>query len=82
MKDANGVQSCLKSVCNRTIRPASFTARSNPRGFAAFQPAGGGGWAEGGRGGDAADRVHGHNISISYSNVQAVNSKSVDAAET
>lgn len=38
MKDANDVQSCLKSVCNRTFRPSSFTVPSNPRGFAAFQP--------------------------------------------
>lgn len=37
MKDANDGQSCLKSVCNRTIRPPSFTVPSNPRGFAAFQ---------------------------------------------
>lgn len=36
MKDANCGQSCLKSVCNRTIRPPSFTVTSNPRGFAAF----------------------------------------------
>lgn len=28
MKDANDVQSCLKSVCNRAFRPSSFTVPS------------------------------------------------------
>lgn len=35
MKDASGGQSCLKSVCNRTIRPPSFTDPPGPRGSAA-----------------------------------------------
>lgn len=35
MKDANSEQSCLKSMCNRTIRPPSFTNPSDPRGSAA-----------------------------------------------
>lgn len=73
MKDASGEQSCLKSVCNRTIRPPSFT---NPPETPAAK--------EGvvGRGNGPPTAVHGYNISIPYSNVRAVNPKSVDAAET
>ena len=80
MKDANGGQSCLKSVCNRTIRPSSSFVPSNPR----LTPRGfsrpfNGGLKKGRASGPA---FYAHNISISYSNVQPVNSKSVDAAET
>lgn len=49
MKDANDVQSCLKSVCNRTFRPSSFTVPSK-RFPAVSRPFNGGRVEEGGGG--------------------------------
>lgn len=43
MKDANSEQSCLKSMCNRTIRPPSFVNPSDPRGSAAEEGVAAGG---------------------------------------
>jgi len=79
MKDASSKQSCLKSVCNRTIRPPSFTDPPDPRGSAAKEGVVAGG---NGRGNGPPTAVHDHNISIPYSNVRTVNPKSADAAET
>jgi hypothetical protein len=79
MKDASGERSCLKSMCYRTIRRPSFTDPPVRRGSVTKD----GGWQrEDDRGNGSPAALHDHNISIPYSNVRAVNPKSVDAAET
>lgn len=80
MKDASGEQSCLKSVC--VTGPSALLLsriRLTPAGSAAEEGVVAGG---NGRGNGPPTAVHDHNISIPYSNVRAVNPKSVDAAET
>lgn len=78
MKDANSEQSCLKSMCTGPSALLLSRIRLTP---AVPRPKKG--WQRvDSRGNGPPTAVHDHNISIPYSNVRAVNPKSVDAAET